>query len=92
MCPNLFSFEPPFKELASATLQLASIDELALKLEITIDANDEQLLKFPWLLTSTWSLAFSGEIVFTSTSFPEIVPSEPGEWVALRRSPNLISA
>jgi len=42
--------------------------------------------KSPWLLTSTWSLVFSGERVFTSTSFPAIVPSEPGEWVAWRRS------
>ena len=37
--------ESPFKELASNSLQLASVKELALKLEITTNTNDEQLLK-----------------------------------------------
>ena len=42
---TLMPHSPYFGPGYFATLQLASADELALELEITIDANDEQLLK-----------------------------------------------
>ena len=44
--------------LASATLQIGSVDELALELEITIDANDEQLFKVSLALDEHMVVSF----------------------------------
>jgi len=42
---SIVILESPSKEFSGISLQLASVKELALELEISINANDEQLLK-----------------------------------------------
>jgi hypothetical protein len=90
--PNRTSGKPRFEVLARAARKLAAVDELALKLELPINADDQQLLKVALSLDQYVITGFLGGDSLHLDTLAVNRTVQAGAWVAWLRSPNLISA
>ncbi|EEG23095.1 hypothetical protein EIKCOROL_02230 [Eikenella corrodens ATCC 23834] len=67
----------PFKNFPVVPFSLSLEINLALNSKFLLIRTINSYSKLPFFFTTTWLCCFKGDMVFTSTSFPLMKPSEP---------------